>query len=52
MIVYAEVECYFYNEQSLKDKRSLLKRITHKLRQKLNVSVAELDYHDLGNGQN
>lgn len=47
MIIYAEVELFFYNEQSLKDKRSLIKRITHKLRQKLNVSVAELDYHDL-----
>jgi len=47
MIYYAEVECFLYNEQSLKDKRSLLKKINHKLRSHLNVSVAELDYHDL-----
>lgn len=47
MIYYVEVECFLYNEQSLKDKRSLMKRIIHKLRNKINVSVAELDYHDL-----
>ncbi|HLS07177.1 MAG TPA: DUF503 domain-containing protein [Bacillota bacterium] len=47
MIYYAEVECFLYQEQSLKEKRSLMKRLIHKLRQQMNVSVAELDYHDL-----
>lgn len=47
MIVYAEVECMFYEGNSLKEKRSFMKRITAKLRKDFNVSIAELDYHDL-----
>jgi len=47
MIVYAEVECMLYEGQSLKEKRSIIKRINAKLRKSFNVSVAELDYLDL-----
>lgn len=47
MIVYAEVECMLYDGHSLKQKRSVLKRLIHKLRNELNVAVAELDYHNL-----
>lgn len=47
MIVYAEVECMFYEGNSLKEKRSLVKRVIAKLRNDFNVSIAELDYHDL-----
>ncbi|HLS61410.1 MAG TPA: DUF503 domain-containing protein [Virgibacillus sp.] len=47
MIVYAEVECMLYEGQSLKEKRSVIKRINAKLRKDFNVSVAELDYLDL-----
>jgi len=47
MIVYTEFECFFYEGQSLKNKRSVIKRITTKLRNEFNVSVAELDFHDL-----
>ena len=47
MIVYTEVECMLYEGQSLKDKRSVIKRIIAKLRMDFNVAVAELDYHDL-----
>lgn len=47
MIVYAEVECMLYEGNSLKEKRSLMKRMTAKLRKDFNVSIAELDYHDL-----
>lgn len=47
MIVYAEVECLLYEGQSLKSKRSVLKRITTRLSQNFNVAVAELDYQDL-----
>lgn len=47
MIVYAEVDCKLYEGHSLKGKRSMLKRVTHKLRKDFNVSVAEIDYHDL-----
>lgn len=47
MIFYAEVECLIYDGQSLKGKRSIIKRIIHKLRKDLNVSVAEIDFQDL-----
>lgn len=47
MIVYAEVECVLYDGHSLKDKRSVIKRLIAKLRKDLNIAVAELDYQDL-----
>lgn len=47
MIVYAEVECHIYNAQSLKDKRSVVKKLIHKIRQDFNVSIAEIDYQQL-----
>lgn len=47
MIVYAEVECMLYDGHSLKQKRSVLKRLIQKLQNELNVAVAELDYQDL-----
>ncbi|CDO02192.1 hypothetical protein BN988_00649 [Oceanobacillus picturae] len=47
MIVYAEVECMLYDGHSLKQKRSVLKRLLAKLQNTFNVAVTELDYHDL-----
>ncbi|WP_164668956.1 DUF503 domain-containing protein [Virgibacillus doumboii] len=47
MIVYAEVECMLYEGHSLKQKRSVIKRLMAKLRKELNVAVTELDYHEL-----
>lgn len=47
MIQYAEVECMIYEGQSIKQKRSVIKSIKERLKNKLNVSVTELDYHDL-----
>mgnify|MGYP001474744301 CR=1 FL=1 len=47
MIVYAEVECHIYEAQSLKDKRSVLQKVIHHIRQDLNVAVAEIDYQSL-----
>lgn len=47
MIVYAEVECFLYNGHSLKDKRSILKRMIFKLRRDFNISISEIDYQDL-----
>lgn len=47
MIVYAEVECHIYNSQSLKEKRSVLKKLIHKIRQDFNVAIAEIDYQSL-----
>ncbi|WP_010530666.1 DUF503 domain-containing protein [Lentibacillus jeotgali] len=47
MIISAEVECMLYEGRSLKQKRSIIKRVMAKLRNDLNVAVTELDYHDL-----
>ncbi|WP_080874720.1 DUF503 domain-containing protein [Oceanobacillus timonensis] len=47
MILYAEVECMLYEGNSLKAKRSVLKRVMNKLRQSFNVSVSEIGFHDL-----
>ncbi|MUK89872.1 DUF503 family protein [Ornithinibacillus sp. L9] len=47
MIFYLEVECMMYEGHSLKQKRSVIKRIMAKLRHEFNVAVTELDYHDL-----
>ncbi|GAA0612204.1 DUF503 domain-containing protein [Virgibacillus siamensis] len=47
MILYAEVEFMLYEGHSLKQKRSVIKRLMAKLHNELNVAVTELDYHDL-----
>jgi len=47
MIVYAEIECILYNTHSLKQKRSVLKRMLAKIRKDFNVSISEVDYQDL-----
>ena len=47
MILSLEVECILYDGHSLKDKRSVIKRLLARLRRDFNVSVTELDYHDL-----
>lgn len=46
MIHYLEVECMLYDVHSLKEKRSILKRLFHRLAE-ANVSVSELSHHDL-----
>lgn len=46
MILYAEVECMIYDAQSLKEKRSVLKRVLHQLDES-NLAAAELDFQDL-----
>ncbi|MDF2855166.1 MAG: hypothetical protein K0Q87_1017 [Neobacillus sp.] len=43
----AECECIIYNAHSLKEKRAVLQRILTRLKQKFNVSVSEVDYHDM-----
>jgi uncharacterized protein YlxP (DUF503 family) len=45
-ILLVQLDLQFYAAQSLKEKRSTLKRIVQRLRQRLNVSVAEVDHHD------
>lgn len=46
MIAAAECECLIPNAQSLKEKRAVLQRVMTRLKQKFNVSVAEVDYQD------
>lgn len=43
----AECECIIYDAHSLKEKRAVLQRILTRLKQKFNVSVAEVDYQDV-----
>jgi len=47
MVIACEVECMFYDGHSLKDKRSIIKRILMNMQKKLNVAVAELDYQNM-----
>ena len=42
----AACECIIYDAHSLKEKRAVLQRILTRLKQKFNVSVAEVDYQD------
>ncbi|HYK74682.1 MAG TPA: DUF503 family protein [Pseudoneobacillus sp.] len=47
IIGLAECECFIYDAHSLKEKRAVLQRIITRIKQKYNVSVAEVDYQDL-----
>jgi len=46
IIGLAACECFIYNAHSLKDKRAVLQRIITRLRQRYNLSVAEVAYQD------
>lgn len=39
-------ECIIYNAHSLKDKRAVLQRIMTRLKQRFNISIAEVDFQD------
>jgi uncharacterized protein YlxP (DUF503 family) len=41
------IELYLPGSYSLKDKRSVLKSVIHRIRREFNVSIAEVDYHDV-----
>jgi uncharacterized protein YlxP (DUF503 family) len=41
------IELYIPGSHSLKDKRSVLKRVINRIRHEFNVSIAEVDYHDV-----
>ena len=47
MITYVECECMIYDSHSLKEKRAVLQRIMSRLKQKFNVSVAEIGHQDV-----
>jgi uncharacterized protein len=41
------VEAMIYNSHSLKDKRSVTKSVSIRMRQRFNVSIAEIGYQDV-----
>ncbi|BAQ10561.1 DUF503 domain-containing protein [Sporosarcina sp. FSL W7-1349] len=47
MIVYAECTFFIPDAASLKEKRSVLKRMTDRVKNSYNVSIAEIDHQDL-----
>jgi uncharacterized protein len=47
IIGVAECECMIYDAHSLKEKRAVLQRILSRLKQKFNVSVAEVGFQDM-----
>ncbi|WP_338452089.1 DUF503 family protein [Niallia oryzisoli] len=42
----AAFECIIYDSHSLKEKRAVLQRVMTRLKQKYNVSIAEVDFQD------
>ncbi|MTH52785.1 DUF503 family protein [Bacillus mangrovi] len=46
MIGTVHCEWIIYDSFSLKDKRSVMKRITARVRQQYNVAISELDFQD------
>lgn len=48
-VIYVEVSFTIYDSYSLKDKRSTVKSIIHRMRQKYNISIAEVDRQDMLN---
>ncbi|WP_027963232.1 DUF503 domain-containing protein [Halalkalibacillus halophilus] len=47
MIGYVYVECMIYDVHSLKAKRSVIKQTLNQVQQKFNISMTEIDFHDL-----
>ncbi|GGM21742.1 hypothetical protein GCM10011351_04500 [Paraliobacillus quinghaiensis] len=47
MILFAEVECMIHHAHSLKEKRSVVKRISKRIENDFNVAISEMDYQDL-----
>ncbi|WP_449619421.1 DUF503 domain-containing protein [Robertmurraya sp. Marseille-Q9965] len=43
----AVCECMIYDAHSLKEKRSVLQKILTRLKQRFNVSVAEIEFQDV-----
>lgn len=47
MIGFVQCEFRIFHTQSLKDKRAIVKKAVTRLKQKYNVSVAEVDHQDV-----
>jgi uncharacterized protein YlxP (DUF503 family) len=46
-ILIYQIDLYFQASHSLKEKRGILKSFQNQIRKKFNVSIAEIDYHDV-----
>lgn len=46
-ILLIQTDLYIVDAHSLKDKRSVLKRLLNRLRNDFNISVAEVEHHDV-----
>lgn len=47
MLGYVEAEFIIYNAQSLKDKRAVLQKVMKRVKNKFNVSIAEIDHQNV-----
>ncbi|MCB7069078.1 DUF503 family protein [Caldibacillus sp. 210928-DFI.2.22] len=47
MILSASVECIIYDAQSLKEKRSVLKKIIARIQNRYNIAIAEVDHQNV-----
>ncbi|MCM3053482.1 MULTISPECIES: DUF503 domain-containing protein [Bacillaceae] len=47
MIFSASVECIIYDAQSLKEKRSVLKKIIARIQNRYNIAIAEVDQQNV-----
>ncbi|WP_077621927.1 DUF503 domain-containing protein [Sediminibacillus massiliensis] len=47
MILFAEVDCFIYDAHSLKQKRSVIKRIITRIKNDYNISISEIGHQDL-----
>ena len=47
MIGFVRCQCIIYHTHSLKEKRGIIKSLIVRMKQQLNVSTAELDFHDV-----
>lgn len=46
-VVYGRIELFLPYCHSLKEKRKIVNSIVDRIRKRFNISVAEIDYHDL-----
>jgi len=47
MILAGSIECIIYDAQSLKEKRSVLKKIIARIQNRYNIAIAEVDHQNV-----
>lgn len=46
-VLYGKVQLYLPDSSSLKDKRQIIQSIVGRIRKRFNITICEVDYHDL-----